>query len=163
MTWLEPLRKSAGEFMDTLGEGWDRLRQRSSGALTRFRRHRKDADSAAALPAIEETWGLLSAEVALTKKGLVVRIEAPGMNEDDFEISVEGRELVVRGEKHFEREDKDASYYLFESAYGAFERRLALPFDVRGDDAKARYRRGVLTIELRRADGSSGRRIAVEA
>lgn len=160
--WLEPLRRGAEEVIETLSEGWERLRQRSSGALTRFRRRREGAEDPAALPAVEETWGLLSAEVAETKDGLVVRVEAPGMNEEDFHISVDGNVLAIRGEKRFEREDKDANYYLFESAYGSFERRLPLPFEVKGDDAKARYRRGVLTIELPRVEGPHTRRIPVK-
>ncbi len=158
MSWLEPLRRGAGEILESVAEGWERLRRRSAGALTRFRR-KQAGEEGVPLPA--ETFGLLAAEVAETRDALVVRLEAPGMREEDFEVLCTDRHVVVRGEKHFEREEKDASYLLFESAYGAFERVFPLPFPVRPEGAEARYRRGVLTVRIPRAGERRERRIPV--
>jgi len=162
MAILDPLRRGAEGLMESLGEGWERLRERSASALTRFRRRKDDDDS---LPAVAagDGWGLLAADVAETDDEVIVRIEAPGMDEDDFSISVESDTLVVRGEKRFERETQEAEYHLFESAYGAFERRFVLPCAVDADGAKAKYRRGVLTIRLPRAERAKRRRILVKS
>ena len=159
MHWLEPLRRGAGEILETFAEGWERLRRRSAGALTRFRRKRSEEEAGVPLPA--ETFGLLAAEVAETPDALVIRLEAPGMREEDFEVLCTDRHVVIRGEKRFQREEKDANYLVFESAYGAFERALPLPFPVRPEGAEARYRRGVLTVRIPRAAERRERRIPV--
>lgn len=164
MAIFEPLRRSAEGFIDTLGEGWDWLRDRSASALTRFRRARDDDDDPT-LPATlrGDSWGLLASDVAETDDEVVVRIEAPGLEEKDFSVSVFGDQLVVRGEKRFEREERQAQYHLFESAFGAFERRLPLPCAVDPDRAEARYRNGVLHVRLPRCEDAKRRRIRVEA
>ena len=161
---LEPLRRGAEEFIDTLGDGWDRLRERSASALTRFRRTGSE-DEEDVLPALPrgDRWGLLAANVAETDDEVVVRVEAPGLEEKDFSVSVASDQLVVRGEKRLERESQEAEYHLFESAYGAFERRFRLPCPVVGDRAEARYRNGVLTVRLPRAEHARRKRIAVKA
>jgi len=165
MPIFEPLRRGAGEFIDALGEGWDWLRQRGASALTRFRRL-EGGDEIAPVPIHDgDSWGLLAANIAETDDEVVVRVEAPGLEQKDFSVSVIADQLVVRGEKHFEREDEHAHYHLFESAYGAFERRFWLPCEVDADRAKARYRSGVLTIRLPRSekDRRSRRRVSVKA
>jgi HSP20 family protein len=94
---------------------------------------------------------------------VVVRLEAPGMEREDFDISVvQGRTLVVRGEKRVEREESRGRYHVIESAFGLFERVIALPVEVSDDGARARYRRGVLTVTLPKA-GSESRRIEVKS
>ncbi len=164
MTIFEPLRRGAEELWDSIGEGWERLRDRSASALTRFRRTEAPEDDAL-LPAFlgGDSWGLLASELAETDDEVVVRIEAPGLEEKDFSIAVVSDELVVRGQKRFERESRDARYHLLESAYGAFERRFALPCAVEADRAKARYRHGVLSVRLPRAESGRRRRILVKA
>jgi HSP20 family protein len=163
LAMLEPLRRGAEEIVDTLSEGWDRLRERSASALTRFRSSGEDKDAALAGLGRGDRWGLLSADIAETDDDVVVRVEAPGLEEKDFSVTVVDGQLVVRGEKRFEREDKKAEYHLFESAYGAFERRLPLPCSVKSDQAKARYRNGVLTVRLPRAEHAKRKRIRVTA
>ena len=162
MAVLEPLRRGVGEFVDTLGEGWDWLRDRGAAALTRFRHARpQEAEAIPSRPG--DSWGLLAADVAETDDDVIVRVEAPGLEEKDFSVSVVGEELVVRGEKRLEREDQHAHYHLFESAFGAFERRFWLPCKVDVDRSKARYRNGVLTIRLPRAEKDKRRRVRVRS
>ncbi len=162
MAFLEPLRRGAEELIDTLGEGWDWLRDRSASALTRFRHTPQDEEG---LPTRRtgDSWGLLASEIATTDDEIIVRIEAPGLDERDVSVEVEADQLVVRGRKRFEREDRGARYVLFEAAYGAFERRFGLPCRVDGDRAKARYRKGVLTVRLPRVESERARRVRVEA
>ena len=163
MALLEPLRRGAEGFVDTLSEGWDRLRERSAEALTRFRGTQNEADSALPELARGDRWGLLSADIAQTDDDVVVRVEAPGLEEKDISVIVVNDCLTVRGEKHFEREDRNAEYHLFESAYGAFERRFPLPCAVKSERAKARYRNGVLTVRMPRAEHVKRKQIRVTA
>ena len=160
MAILEPLRRGAVGFVDTLGEGWEWLRERGASALTRFRR----IDEEGAFPsAVDGGWGLLASDVAETDDEILVRVEAPGVEESDFSVFVASGELVVRGRKHFEREAERAAYHLFESAFGSFERRFALPCKVDAERAKARYRNGVLYVRLPRSEEDRRRRVQVKA
>ena len=163
MAIFEPLRRGAEEFFETLGEGWNRLRDRSASALTRFRRTGEQDDNS--VPALQrgDSWGLLTSDIVETDDEVLVRIEAPGLEEKDFSISVVSKQLVVRGEKRFEREDRHAHYHLLESAYGAFERRFPLPCAVDADHAKAKYRNGILTVRMPRSEKDRARRIRVKA
>lgn len=163
MTIFEPLRRGVDEVRDTLEEGWDWLRDRSASALTRFRRTRGDDDTAVLATHRGDSWGLLASDIVENDEDVVVRVEAPGLEEKDFSISVEAEQVVVRGEKLFEHEDRQAHYHLFESAYGVFERRFALPCAVDADRAEAKYRNGVLNIRLPRSEKSPRRRIRVKA
>lgn len=150
-----PWRQSAQHAWASLAQGWRDLRQRAGGALTRFRR--KDAegheDSAG--------WGLVSADLRVEDDRIVVRMEVPGMNREDLQIDIDGDQLSVSGEKHFEQESGDGSYRLLQCAYGSFRRDLTLPHAVDAQRTQARYRDGVLRIDLPRTDRERGRRIPV--
>ncbi|MFC6806484.1 Hsp20/alpha crystallin family protein [Methylophaga thalassica] len=79
---------------------------------------------------------------------LVVKLEAPGMDKEDFDIQVVENHLIVRGEKRFERERTEGSYRVSECAYGQFSRAIPLQQEVDVTKADANYKKGVLRIEL---------------
>ncbi len=163
MSTLEQFRESLQQMVNNVSEGWQHLRERASRALTRFTPVRRGgvespADQAALHGA---RWSLLAAEIEEHGDELVVRLEVPGMERDDFDISVVDDHLVVRGEKRAEREQRDGRFYIMECAYGAFERVIPLPAPVDESRAKARYRRGVLTVTLPKTERARSRRIEV--
>lgn len=160
MNWIETLRKGRDELLEVVVEGWEKLRRSSASGLTRFTRG-KDAPRVEGVPDSEETWGLLSADVCDAGGELVVRLEAPGMDRDDFQLSVERGCLIVRGEKRFEQERQHGQYHLFESAYGMFERAVPLPSDVNAAEAKATYKRGILMVHLPKTQGAAAKRIPI--
>jgi HSP20 family protein len=90
----------------------------------------------------------MAADVEDEGERILVRLEAPGMEKSDFAVTVEGRHLIVRGEKSVRSEGRSGRFYRVERAYGRFERVIPLPVDVDRDRARASYRRGVLAIEL---------------
>lgn len=163
MSTLEQFREGLQQMAQNLSEGWQHLRERASRALTRFTPVRSSrvetpADQAALAGA---RWGLLSAEVEERSDDIVVRLEIPGMDRQDFDISVVDDMLVVRGEKRAEREQREGRFYVLECAYGAFERLVPLPAPVDESRARARYRRGVLTVTLPKTAAARSRRIDV--
>lgn len=150
---MSDIREGFGSLWDTVTEGWDRLRERAAGALTRFRPGEKSnlpardvIDDALYLP--DSAWAMIGGDVFEDDKRVVVRLEAPGMEKEDFDVEVLGDTLVVRGEKRFEREETDGRWRVLQCAYGAFHRQVPLPVAVKGDEARATYRNGVLRIEL---------------
>lgn len=156
-TLTEPWRHGAQQAWASLTEGWRDLRRRAGGALTRFRR--KDATGRAD----DAGWGLVSADLRVEDDRIVVRMELPGMNREDLQIDIDGDQLSVSGEKHLEQESGDGSYRLVQCAYGSFRRDLILPHAVDAQHTRARYRNGVLRIEIPRASSDHGRRIPVQA
>ena len=96
-------------------------------------------------------WSMLGGDMFEDERRLVVRLEVPGMEKDEFDIEVLDDALVVSGEKRFERERTEGRYRMLECAYGSFRRVVPLPMPARADHSKASYEQGVLKIELTKA------------
>jgi HSP20 family protein len=168
MSTLHQLREGLNDAWDTLTDGWQRLYRRAAGAITRFTPGRKDDKAGTAWDghalAVRSTgWGVLAAEVFDDDDRIVVRLETPGMEKDDFDLRVTDRCLVVRGEKHIERERTEGRYHVTECAYGNFERAVPLPEEVEADKANATYNGGVLRVELPKSASRRYRTIKVDA
>ena len=159
----EQLKQGADQAWESLSEGWRELSARASGALTRFR----PAPASNAFIARDEgwlpfgSWAFMAADVFDDEDKVIVRIEAPGMQREDFNVDLHGDMLTVWGEKQFDREAGSGRYSVVQCAYGSFRRDVALPAFVKPDKTKASYRDGVLRIELPKLDGSRARRIVV--
>ncbi len=152
MATLQQVKHGLENAWNTIVDGWRKLTERASSALTRFNiRGLSGSEDEQGLAEVRQRsigWGLLAAEVFDDDSKVVVRLEAPGMDRDDFDIRVIDDYLVVRGQKKVEREEKRGSYHIVECAYGSFERAIPLPCPVDDSNASATYRRGVLKIEL---------------
>ena len=101
---------------------------------------------------LEETWATgkiaPSLDVAEDEKGLRVSVELPGMSDKDVAVTVDDRMLTIRGEKKEEQEKKDKNVFRRERAYGSFRRTIELPGDVDAAKIEAKFKDGVLTIDL---------------
>lgn len=166
MSTLAYLGEGLGRAWESLSEGWQQLRDRASQAITRFYPHRKSEGVESAEDELMRRamhWGVVAAELEERDDEIIVRLEAPGLEPADFDISVVNGVLMVRGEKRMEREQKRGRYHVMECAYGSFERSIPLPRSVEASGVKARYRRGVLTVRLPIAESARVRRIEVQA
>lgn len=83
-----------------------------------------------------------------TDDNVIVTAELPGLNKSDFNVEVDGRRLILRGERKASHEEKGRTYHYSECAYGAFYRAVPLPCEVEVDKSKAKYKKGVLTVTL---------------
>ena len=77
-----------------------------------------------------------------------VKVELPGMDQDDVNISLTGGVLTIRGEKKREEEEKGKDYYRSERSFGSFRRSLPIPVDVDESKIEAKFEKGILYIEL---------------
>ena len=146
---------------ESLSEGWHELLSRSSDALTHFTRHKDEAQEEGSALATFPRWSLLAGELEETDKDVLVRLELPGTEKDDCQITIEGNMLHLSGEKRFEREAHDSTYHLMERAYGAFERSIPLPRNVNVEQAEASFKNGVLTVRLPKQGATSSKSIRV--
>jgi HSP20 family protein len=79
---------------------------------------------------------------------IVVRADVPGMTKNDLTVEVTDGQLVLRGERTQEKEEKKEGFYRAERTYGAFYRMLPLPEGVKLDEAKATIKDGVLEVTV---------------
>ena len=93
---------------------------------------------------------------------LLVRAEIPGVTRDELHISLTDQTVTIRGETHKESKEEKGDYFRREIASGTFQRTLALPCDVAGDQAKASFRDGVLELVLPKAEKSGSRKIRID-
>jgi len=96
------------------------------------------------------------------KDHIVLEAELPGMNREDFDLSVENNVITLRGERHFEKKDDSDNYHRVERAYGSFTRSFTLPQTVTAEGANAEYRNGVLRVTLPKREETKARRIEIK-
>ena len=97
-----------------------------------------------------------------TQDDLVVSAELPGMNEKDIHLSITADMLALRGERQWNQEVKQDSYYRGERWVGKFERTLPLPIPVQAEKVTASYRDGVLTVTLPKAEEIKAKEIKID-
>lgn len=97
----------------------------------------------------ELTWkGIPAVDISESEKSYEITAELPGMDEKNVEVTLSNGNLVIKGEKREEREEKKKDYYLSERQFGSFERRFPVPDDVDTDKIEASFKQGVLTVTL---------------
>ncbi|HYY43368.1 MAG TPA: Hsp20/alpha crystallin family protein [Pyrinomonadaceae bacterium] len=102
-----------------------------------------------------------SVDIFENKDQIVLEAELPGMNREDFELTVENNVLTLRGERRFEKKDEADNYHRVERAYGTFTRSFTLPQTVSPENATAEYKNGVLRVTLQKREEVKARRIEI--
>jgi HSP20 family protein len=95
------------------------------------------------------------------KDQIVLEAELPGMNREDFDLSIENNVLTLRGERRFEKKDDNDNYHRVERSYGSFTRSFTLPQTVSAEGAQAEYRNGVLRVALPKREETKARKIQI--
>jgi HSP20 family protein len=94
---------------------------------------------------------------------VVIKAELPGMDPKNIDVRLENNVLMLKGERHFERETKEENYHRVEREYGSFSRSFLLPTAVKEDKVVAEYKDGVLKIVLPKKEEAKPKAIKVEA
>jgi HSP20 family protein len=89
-------------------------------------------------------------DVRETDEEYVIAAELPGLEESDFEVSLDDDVLTLKGEKRTSHEDEREGLRHVETRSGSFQRRLRLPVPVDADAVKASFKNGVLTVTVRK-------------
>lgn len=138
-----PFLTSPFSLMRHFSEEMDRFFS-ESGILPRWRpsgllRWPREARETRWMPDIE----------MFTKDGkFIVRADLPGLTKNDVKVEITEEALTIQGERHDERERKEAGYYQTERSYGAFYRTVRLPEGVKTDTATASFHDGVLEVTM---------------
>jgi HSP20 family protein len=135
---LESLRQDIGDLIEDFGRGyWQPLRRSLLAAGPLVRR--------------ELTWDatpMVSVDIVESEKAYEITAELPGMNEKNIEVKVANGNLIIKGEKQEEKEEKKKDYYLHERQFGSFERGFGMPDSVDPEKIEAIFKNGVLTVTL---------------
>jgi len=89
-----------------------------------------------------------AAEVAESDGEVTVKMEVPGVEKDQLQLTVADDQLTVRGEMRKESEEKRRNYYRQEIRYGTLQRSVPLPVEVDAAKASAKLKNGMLEITL---------------
>jgi HSP20 family protein len=92
---------------------------------------------------------------------LTIKLEVPGIREEDLDIRLENQKLTVRGERKFEQEEKQENYHRIERRFGTFVRSFTLPNTVDTNKVQANYDAGVLSIEVTKRAEAQPKQIKV--
>ena len=98
-----------------------------------------------------------------TKDRYVVNVELAGVAPDAVDVSIEDSTLTIRGERTFYREVPEEAFHRVERRYGSFARSLTLPPTADADRIQASFDKGVLRIEVPKAETAKPRKIAIKA
>jgi HSP20 family protein len=96
------------------------------------------------------------------EKKVVLKLEVPGIEEKDLDVSVENSTLTVKGERKFEKEEKETNFHRIERRYGSFYRAFTLPTTVDSEGVTASYNAGVLKLELTKKPEAQPKQIKVK-
>jgi HSP20 family protein len=95
------------------------------------------------------------------EKRIVLKLEVPGIPEKELDVTVENNTLVVKGERKFEKEEKEENFHRIERRYGSFSRAFTLPTTVETENIDAKYENGVLKLELEKKPEAQPKQIKV--
>jgi hypothetical protein len=89
------------------------------------------------------------------------KIDVPGIDEKNIDVSVQNNTLTVHGERKIEKEEKEENFRRVERQYGEFTRSFTLPSSVDPEQVSAHYDKGVLKISLAKKAEAKPKQIKV--
>lgn len=108
-------------------------------------------------------WFAPRSEASALKDYYEIDVELPGVKAEDAEVEIHDNNLIVRGEKKFEREETGRTFFFSEVEYGSFQRTFRLPADAATNKIDAEFKDGVLHLKIAKVKASkpSGRTISI--
>ncbi len=91
-----------------------------------------------------------------------IRLAAPGLTADAFDITLEKNVLTVKAEVKSES-DEGVKTHVRELRYGSFSRAVRFPVDVNGDEVSAGLENGILSVHVPKVAPVQPKKIAVNA
>jgi HSP20 family protein len=108
------------------------------------------------------SWGP-PADVLEDEDGFHVRMDLPGMNKEQIQLTLDGNTLTIHGEKTQDRTSKENDYYQQERFVGNFSRSLVLPSAVDAQKITATYKDGVLDVSIAKSEAARPKQIQIHS
>ncbi len=100
-------------------------------------------------------------DVYETRTEVVVSLEMAGLRDEQIEVIVEGRMLIVRGSRKALTGPAERAYHLMEIGHGPFQREIHLPSDVNPEELRHVYKDGILRFSLPKGKAARGRQLRI--
>ncbi|MDP9955190.1 HSP20 family protein [Epilithonimonas hungarica] len=91
---------------------------------------------------------LPSVNIKELEKAFEVEVAAPGMQKEDFKVTLDGNLLTIASSKEDKKEENSGNYTRKEFSYQSFQRSFELSKDVDDDNIEAKYDNGVLRLTI---------------
>lgn len=88
------------------------------------------------------------ADMYRTEKGWVVKFDLAGISDDDVDILVSGRKLMIRGCRRDCLAEEGLRVHRLEIQYSQFQRTIELPHDIASSEIRHEIRDGMLIIHI---------------
>src|ERR1700740_656544 len=95
------------------------------------------------------------------EQNVTLKVELPGVDPKDVDVKVENNTLTIRGERKFEKEEREENFHRVERRYGSFVRSFTLPNSVDTYNTRADYENGVLKVQLAKRAEAKPKQIKV--
>ncbi|PIE64670.1 MAG: hypothetical protein CSA26_07230 [Desulfobacterales bacterium] len=105
---------------------------------------------------------LPSVDIYEQDEKLCIEAELPGFDKKEIKVDVKGNFLTLGGERFSNKEVNENNRFRKERRYGKFERTFRLPFEATGDQIKATYRDGVLTLIIEKPEEQKPKQITID-
>ncbi len=100
-------------------------------------------------------------DIKETETYVTVKADLPGIKMEDIDVSVDENQLVIKGERKLEKEEKEKDYIRVERSYGSFYRSFDVGVPIKADEVKASYDNGVLEITIPKAEVKKTQKVAI--
>jgi len=102
----------------------------------------------------------LPLDVVRHENDVTLRLDAPGVDPANIEVSVDRGFLTISGKREEERTEND-KFFVRERTMGTFTRRLRLPETLNAEAVEASYANGVLEVKVPVLEQAQPRKIEV--
>lgn len=92
---------------------------------------------------------------------ITLELEVPGVEQKDIDIRLENNTMTIRGERKFDKEEKEENFHRIERRYGSFSRSFTLPNTVDTEQCNADFENGVLKVKLAKRAEAKPKQIKV--
>lgn len=102
-----------------------------------------------------------SVDISEDDKEYVIKAELPEVDKEKVKIVVENGVLCIKGERKFEKEEKNKKYHRIERSYGSFMRSFTLPDDADPAKVAAEFKDGLLQVHMPKSEARKPKAIEV--
>ena len=102
------------------------------------------------------------ADLVVSPTSARVLLELAGVPRDKVQVRLRGRTLEISGRREPPHEPRGSHYHRAEIYFGDFRRAIELPWDADETTIRARYREGLLEIELQRLPAPKPTEVTIE-
>lgn len=92
---------------------------------------------------------------------LVIRLEVPGIPQEDLQINLENQTLTIKGERKLAKDVKEENFHRIERRYGSFVRAFTLPDTIEAESTQANFENGVLSLTLQKREAAKPKQVKV--